>query len=343
METTETLREMSDKIVCRDPGGGPVAHNRPSSIGHPCVRYLVLLRVIGLKPWTADKLRLFATGRVTEEALLLHFARSPAAKEDPGLGLKVGRFSGYVRIEGVEMWGRPDGTVEGVDTRPKVVVEIKALNPYAVEKLHDGDTVEEAFQDDRFYCRYPAQGQFYMAALNEPRMAWFICPRGDHLSFVELRQELNPMAVDLICEKSNEIDRLVRNIHARARENYGDFDEKATPEGERRVELAAAAPAPDWIEQCDGCDFARDCWGSKARPAVEEIDDPELAADLDKMHELKPAHSEYDKIVRRIKRQVDGVTGTKCGRWLIMGKRVERKGYAVEAGSYWKSEFILEE
>lgn len=91
---------------------------------------------------------------------------------------------------------------------------------------------------------------------------------------------------------------------------------------------------------CGKCEFKFQCLGDDAEKMVEMLEDAELEELLLRREQLAPLSSEYDRIDKLVKKSLKNKPEVLIGDFLITGKEVERKAYAVDAGSYWKTDII---
>jgi hypothetical protein len=110
---------------------------------------------------------------------------------------------------------------------------------------------------------------------------------------------------------------------------------------ELALDHAQAGTLPDFIddpEECQRCPFM----GSVCNPnlqysAAQVLEDAELAATLERRTELESAWREYKALDELAKKRLKNIDLGICGKFLIEGNQVNRKAYAVKAGSYWQT------
>lgn len=194
----------------------------------------------------------------------------------------------------------------------KVPVEIKFLSSYG-EKY---ETIWDLLNSDkRWIRRYPGQLLFYMYARSSEL--------GLFLSFNKLNAWPHHIWVDFyepgLLEIMEGLIQKAGRIHKAV--------EGKTP--------------PPWIDPkesswCFDCDYINVCnppmfFGEGATVFQDSV----LVTLLDRYYELQPGSGEFEKVKKELKKRLDGVESAVCGPYIISGKKVEKKGFTVEPGSYW--------
>jgi hypothetical protein len=90
---------------------------------------------------------------------------------------------------------------------------------------------------------------------------------------------------------------------------------------------------------CKSCSFAHICMPDKNYgTGVEIMNDDEFEDLLDRRSGLRNDWSEYNKIDKYVKEKIKNKPYLMCGRWIIEGKMIKRKGFTVKDSEFWKSE-----
>ncbi|MBN2382541.1 hypothetical protein JXQ70_06630 [bacterium] len=90
---------------------------------------------------------------------------------------------------------------------------------------------------------------------------------------------------------------------------------------------------------CMNCEYLDRCRESIPEVEYGLLTDPELQDLLERREDIRASYLEYSKIEKSLKARLPDCEGTfRAGPFEITGKRVERQSYAVEAGSYIRRE-----
>jgi len=293
--------------------------NRASALGHPCLRYLVLLRVT--QPDFMPSIPLYNLGVMREGNL--HERDVKAKLLDAGYEVEEsqreftwpeyeisGHVDGFVRF--------PGGTVKpiGLDPVPTAVrcpFECKSCSRFLWDSVTDYDSLK-AEHASRWLKRYPTQIQLYMLMSNtEQGLFCFKNRDTGQVHFVDVPQDL-------------------------------EVAEAAVQKAEAVNKHMKAASLPDFYQdpdECFNCDLATLCCPpciQQAGPGVEIFADEQLAQLLNRRAELAAAKKEAAAIDRTIKAMTEGKRGI-AGQWFVDGKWVDRKGYEVKPTRYWSATY----
>jgi hypothetical protein len=90
-------------------------------------------------------------------------------------------------------------------------------------------------------------------------------------------------------------------------------------------------------QECRRCPFL----GSTCNPALnydaaKVLADAELEAMLERRSMLESAADEYEVLDKQVKARLKGIDYGLCGPFLVEGKSIARKGYAVKPSTYWQ-------
>lgn len=284
----------------------PSQSNRASVAGHKCKRYLVLCRLkpelkalhdIGLQ-------RIFDEGNLHEAAVL---------REIEDAGFKLVEQQRPFSWPKFQLTGRIDAKISANGNL--IPLEIKSCSPnvFATLKgMNPEDLIKSKYDWIR---RYPAQILCYciMDGSEEGIIVFKNKSTGEKLQ-MNFRLEGDNLAyVESILKKLEEVNDWV------ARGEIPPLDK----------------------EECEGperCGFAKTiCFpGKDYGPGYEFFSDEEIEAKLIRREEIWPTKKEADNLDKELKAMFKGRNAI-VGDFKIESIEVERKGYAVEAGTYWKT------
>ena len=280
----------------------PCHTNRASEAGHPCMRYLVLRRVKWQDmPLHDVRLQLIFDEGNNQERIVLRDL------EDAGVRL-IDQQRDYEWRQ-FQLTAHLDAKAVLSETEA-APIECKSMSDPIFRQI---TTLEDLLRSDKPWLKkYPAQIQLYLLLSNAER------------GFLILKNkstgELKEIEVRLDLEYAEGILKKLEQING-------------------HVAAGTIPPAMPYDEDiCDRCPFFQTtCLVEVKRTALVLSEDAELAKDLDRREELKPLVDEYDKLDKAVKKKLTGQEKVSCGNYLILGKKVQRKGYEVKASEYWQS------
>jgi len=278
----------------------PVHANRASEIGHPCLKYLVLLRTrweeLPLPP--VQRLMIFKHGRIYETVARDYLEKAGFEVLEQGRPYHWKRYN---------ITGKIDFKV-ALSRKMVIPVEVKGLNPYDFASI---DTIEDFLSSKKHWLRkYPAQLTMYMLMDNVEVGLFFLINK---VSF-----DFKPIWIHLDYTFGEELIQKAEAVN-------------------RHVQEGTVPAGIDDVEVCSRCDFLHVCLPEiKGNNDLQIIVDEELEEIIKRCEEIKHFASEYDKLSRLWKKKVEGKEKLIVGDYLVVGKEVERKAYTVEAGKYWK-------
>ena len=190
-----------------------------------------------------------------------------------------------------------------------VPIEIKSSSPYSFDSIN---SVQDLYNGKYLYLRkYPAQMTLYLL-MDEKEEGLFLFKNKVTGQLKEI-----PMSLDY------------------------DLGERLLVKAQSINNCIANNTLPDCIpydeDICGQCGFQHICLPEITRNALEITDDPETEQKIARWFELKPAKQEYDRLDKAIKAQFKEREKAVIGDYLIQGKMVQRKGYTVVDGEYWKT------
>jgi CRISPR/Cas system-associated exonuclease Cas4 (RecB family) len=303
----------------------PVHANRASELGHPCLKYLVLLRT----RWqerpliSVDLQMVFDMGRMVERSVeddlreagltIIEQQRSFSwAKYQitGNIDLKLALIEELVKTAGDNGTCPPEireklteQFLHRMNDRATAVVpsEIKSSAPHPWESVN---SVQDMLRHKYLYMRkYPAQLTLYLIM------------DGKEVGLFLLKNK--------VTGKLKEIWMLL---------DY-DFAESLIKKAEAVNKHVAEGTLPDPMDYdediCGECPFAHICLPDRIGKEVEVTDDGELLELVTRYFELKPGAKEYDEVNERINKLVEGREKILVGDYFIEGKYVTRKVYHV--------------
>ena len=303
----EIHKEMQKEIQLVEPKS-----NWASSLGHPCARYGVHRRL----DWKQKPLHdtttqmVFNLGKVIEKHIAKDYLERTGytvLEHDRPISAEKSGMITRLQIGGkIDFICRDDRK----DRNPGFAfpVEVKSMMPYDWERIN---TIEDLlFSKKTWHKTYPGQLTLYLLgkdyevgcflminkATGAPKFIWV------HLDYT--------YAEELVQRAE------IINKHVAA---------KTYPE---RI------PYDDQI--CGKCDYAKICLGDIVRTEAEILNNDDLIAKLEQREKLKPAVKEYEELDSEVKKDLQGIKKGVAGDFVILGKEVNRKGYAVEDKTFWQ-------
>jgi len=92
---------------------------------------------------------------------------------------------------------------------------------------------------------------------------------------------------------------------------------------------------------CHDCPFNHICTRDIVRDTSTYFwEEEEVIELLEEREKLKEAHERYLEVDKRLTEIFQGVEMAICGDWVITGKWIDRKGYEVKPGRYWRKKIM---
>ncbi len=277
----------------------------PSSIGHPCDRFLVW----NFTKWQEKARHGWVLQSIFDEG---HLHQPAMYRRLEQMGFDIVRESDrptqYTLRNGARISGRLDGKLRGFRGQryqPLRVLEIKSASPHTWERL---DSIEDIRQAPEHYIRnYADQGFIYSLLEDLPAGA------------IVLKNKLTgvPKVIPY------EID------YARAGELL-ERVERLQPMVDRKED---PPPIPYDDRICGDCPFEKLCYPPKSYgDGVVVIEDAGLVEMLDEREQFKGARDRYEAADKAVKAKLkrEGVRDAIAGPWHIEAKDRNVKGYTVE-------------
>lgn len=289
----------------------PCRSNRASSLGHPCERYLVYMRVAwdkkALPPVTREYI--YNGGRMIEKHIAMEYLQKAGfnpTNQDRDFEFKKYGITGHI-----------DCYIENYDLdnlRQRFPTEIKGISPYDFVKI---DSTEDMTKSKKVWVRgYPAQLQTYLL-LSEFEYGLFLI-----INKLTYEPKEIPMAIDY------------------------EFCEELVKKAERINNHVAKGTFPERLAEfdvCMNCPFRHICLPDlRALEGIEILDSGEVEAQIERKIELSPLVKEYNEIDKQIKKTIEGKDKLSIGRFFISGKWIEfTKSATMEQKiKFWKSKVV---
>jgi hypothetical protein len=277
----------------------------PSSVGHPCDRFLVWRATRSETQALHDYVlqSIFDQGKELQPIIQRRLELLGFTVQGEGDRPK------QYKARGALISGRPDGKLiayKGQPYRPAPVAEFKSMSAYQFDRT---ETVEDLRKASSPWTRsYYAQGQLYAYLEDVPSGVFVLMNKTTGM----LR--LLPFELD-----------------------YG-FVESLLQRVERLQPMVEQGVDPDPIPYddavCGRCGFKGQCWPPRDfGPGLAVLEDEALLEDLETRERLKAAKEDYDELDKAIKARLkrDGVRSAIAGRFSIEAADREVKSYTVAA------------
>jgi len=268
------LIERLDEMTARRIKSWPHPTNRASEAGHPCERFLVLVRLHPEKMALHDVglQRVFDEGNLHEAAVL---------RELEDAGFRLVEQQRPFSWEKFQLTGRIDAKIQ-IDGQ-LIPLEIKSVSPnvfQAVKKMEPADFLKAR---QTWLRRYPAQILLYMLM------------DGKEFGIIIFKNKVTG-------EKCQKVFQLTD-------ENL-EYVESILKKLERVNEYVAKKEVPPVVscDECRGCGFEKTaCFPDRDfGPGFDLVDSPELLEKLERWDELKPLVEEFEALDRELKEKFRG-------------------------------------
>lgn len=240
------------------------------------------------KLWGPDVQALMNAGKVQEEAY---------KKELRALGYQLVEDSSSIGQDMFDRYGIHgylDTKIEWAGTR--IPIEMKAVRENIYDRIESVDDMRQY----AYMRKYIRQGLVYLLGTNQEAMLFAFTNSRGGWKFI-------PLALDLA--EAEGVLKMAEQIKKHV-------EAKTLPE---RIHYNH--------EICGKCAFQHVCLPDiQNDPTVKFMDNPEVVKDLDRLDEISPAASEYDKLWKKVKEIFDGVQTAVVGNWVVTGKTITMKG-----------------
>ncbi len=283
----------------------PVRSNWASQMGDPCLRKLVYFRTSWEKrtPHDVDLQYIFDEGHDQEANLTIELQKSLRAED-----IQFMEQQKRIEIEGTDISGKIDGTL--VYNGQYFPVDLKSCDPNVWSSLREEHP--EDFDKYNWTKKYPAQLLLYMYAENAEGGMFFLKNKSSgKVKQFSLRLHDYLDYIESLLKKDADIKNHMTNKTLPKKLNNPDV--------------------------CKGCPFEHICGPDLEFNGIDFEHNPELENRLNRITELKPFVSEYNKIDGQIKPMIKGKSFN-CGNFLVEGKWVTKRLPATEARetTYWQ-------
>jgi antitoxin component of RelBE/YafQ-DinJ toxin-antitoxin module len=278
----------------------PVNTNRASEIGHPCLRYLVYLRI----KWSEKALPSFHQQLIFDEGKNQELS---VIRDLLDAGIEVIEQQRSFWWEKFNLTGHIDGKCL-IDNKV-IPFEVKSLSPYIFETINN---LKDMLNHKRWWVRkYPYQMIAYLLLDNQPLGVFILKNKATgELKEVKIFLEENLHIGEEICQKCEKIEEHIKN--------------QTLPDRINNEEI------------CDTCPFAHICLPELTRPALQLEENAQILEMLEEREALKEKVSRYNEIDEYIKDYFKKLDGDRflVGQFLIMKKKVKRNGYTVPPSEF---------
>jgi hypothetical protein len=278
----------------------PCHTNRASSMGHPCLRYLVYCRLnwADALPHDVGLQYVFDEGRHQEEDALDDLARA---------GIRLIEQQRPFEWKDYQITGHIDGKV--LDEGQVYPAEIKSVEPNAWAQIL---TIEDMLESKKFWWRKcPAQMYLYLLMDNK-EIGLFLMKNKVSGRFHQIETLLDFDYAEGLLKKAEAINRHVA--------------ESTYPE-----------PMKPDEQVCNRCGFLHLCYPDRDfGAALEVLENEELLENLEDRDRLMAAYKDYKEVDSKVKKVIKGKANAIIGNYRITGDWVIPKGRP----KYWKSTIL---
>lgn len=276
----------------------PVRSNRASTLGHPCLRYLVYERTRQDKILHDVKTQfLFDEGNLHERAVI---------RELEEAGFTIIEQQRPFEWKKYEITGHIDGKI--LNGKEVIPFEVKSMSEWAWKSINSIDDMKNS---KTIYMKlYPAQLNLYLI-MDEKESGIFILKNKQTGFLKQIEVKLDYEYTEELIKKAERVNECVAN--------------NTLPE---RIPFDAGA--------CENCGYAHICLPTHEHKGI-LVDDPELEVKLERRAQLKELVDEYNELDKEIREKVKEISELIVGQWRITGKWIEKKEYIVPAMRYWQT------
>jgi len=267
--------------------------NRASSIGHPCLRYLVYSRTKWdeAQPIPQVVLEIFAEGNDQERTVDFWLTE---------MGFRLYNSNQSFPANEYELTGHIDGMLTDPETGESVPVDIKTNHPNIYPVVNSEKDLDKKPWMKKWYYQFQA----YMLLLNMNEF-WIIMKNKSVKQIKVIKVLRNDVVIDEIKKKCKTINRHLKK--------------KTLPD--RMNDIA----------YCETCEYNLICMPEMKRESIQIADDSEFLIMLDRRDGLQPGAKEFNELDGAIKKIVRNSIGEKfsCGDYFITKKTFKKTGFTV--------------
>lgn len=276
---------------------------RASSIGDPCERRLFYGRTASelAVPHKPELQAIFDLGKELETFVI---------RELEAMGAEVAQRERDYLDRDLELSAHSDAKIQMRGWPRALTAEIKGLNPYTADHIESIGDVRDSSQ--HWVRKYYDQLQIYL---------YF---DGQGLGVFVLMNKVSGQITFIDCPRDEQRIAALLAKAARVR------DAVRSNEPPPRVES----------EDCGRCPFQHVCLPDRSfGPGAQILDDEEVGELIARKLELAEFATEIASIDKQLKRLLPEAPEVVVGDFLVSAKEVSRKGYVVEASTYWTRKF----
>lgn len=283
----------------------PCHTNRASSLGHPCLRFLVYNRTHWheVEPHGPELQAIFDDGHTHEKQLIIDLYESGVEIFDQQTSLTEEPILKEANISAHIDWKIRE------ESGIAVPVDAKTASSYSYEAI---DSYEDMINSDKVWviC-YPGQLQIYMLATNSP-YGYFLYKNKNNSQLKQIRVELDYGMAEELIQKGHAIERHLKNKTVPDRIKYAD-------------------------NICGNCKHQITC-----NPNVPEnlslyfMDQPQFLEKIRRWEELEARGREYARLDKEIKGHLKNTGRLK----IVLGEYLLKCKVMANDGQRWTRERI---
>lgn len=278
----------------------PVRSNRASQLGHECLRFLVFERT----RWKEKVLHDVRLQAIFDEG---HMHEAAVMRLLSDCGFNIIEQQRAFEWREYDITGHIDAKI--LINGNAMPLEIKSASPYSFQSI---ESAADLYNGKYHYLRmYPAQMTLYCLMDNKEEGVFLFKNKVTG----ELKEIVMPLDYDLGEKLLQKAEAINSHVAYGTLPFHCDYDE----------------------DICGSCGYLHICLPEIKRDALQITDNEELAGKIMRWNELKPINSEYNKLDKELKATFKEQEKVLIGDYLITGKWIDRKGYAVDASRYWQT------
>jgi CRISPR/Cas system-associated exonuclease Cas4 (RecB family) len=272
----------------------PCDVNRASSIGHPCLKHLVHMRL----DWEKAKLptpelqMIFQEGHNQERQVVIDMLQA---------GIKVEQQQVPLSWDKYKIRGSIDGIIR--EGNEEIPFDIKSMSPYSFKQINSD---ADMYSSKRHYIRgYLAQMSIYLLLKNKELGLFILKDKSSG--------QIKQIEYSLVMEYAEQLIKKAELING-----YVDRKEYPNP-----IEYDESI--------CGMCSYNHICNPVKVSKDTETIIDNDFIELLERRNELKPLSKELNEIEKTIKSKVENIKEVVAGNWLLTWNTQQRKAFEIPA------------
>jgi len=275
----------------------PVHTNRASSLGHPCLRFLVYNRThwAEVEPFGPDLQAIFDDGHMHEKQLIIELYQAGVEIYDQQTSLSQEPILKEANISAHLDWMLVE------NPKLSVPVDAKSASQYSYDAIN---SYEDMVNSEKVWVmQYPGQLQIYCLAKNSP-YGYFFYKNKNNSQLKQIKMELDYGYAEELIQKGHEIERHLKNKTVPDRIKYNP-------------------------NICDGCKHQVTC-----NPEIPEnfslyfMDQPKFLEKIRRWEQLESQGKEYASLDKEIKGHLKGTGKIKVvvGEFLLKCKVMSNDG-----------------